>query len=166
MKMLLTSLAPQTGACLGSAARIHEHLVSDNDLTTLSSDGGAAGYSTRLPGPSTFGRGFFLLARDTLPELHKEPSLLHTMERMLEKPVEAAMKEYFESIRSIRTQCQCTFCTRDQEDKKDPQIGADRFCAMLLIGVVCDLIRLLSQVTFQKDLPIYPTFSGDSANVS
>jgi hypothetical protein len=69
-------------------------------------------------------------------------------------------------VSSIRTHCKCIICddlplTNDSSRKeKYYQRGENKYCSVLLIAVLINLIQLSSQVNFQKDLSICPTFVG------
>jgi len=158
MKLLLKSFGPHTGACLGSAARIYEHLSCDSEQVLLSDE--VYAYGNGIPGLFSFGRGSLIQARDMFPELRDAPDLLHAMEISQGRSPEAAVKEFSESINSLRTRCKCSVCTENPGGRK--WIGNDdgKFCMVLLVYLLCNLIRLSSQIVFQKDLPIRPSLAG------
>lgn len=96
MENLLTFWAPHTGSCLGSAARLFRAVVTGESLPETVSCSGSFARTF-----SSYGRGFFLAARDLLPELSKNPTLLHTMERMLDQSPATAVNEYTATMNSL-----------------------------------------------------------------
>jgi hypothetical protein len=154
MKLLLTSYASHAGACLGSAARIFEHIACDSDRTVLSK---AAYGGTRVPCHGGFGRGFMAQARDRFPELCDAPRLIQVMESIYERSLDATIREFTESINSIQAQCQCDACMENEESNGS---GTEQVCMVVLVFVLCDFIRLSSQIAFQKNLSICPTLTG------
>jgi hypothetical protein len=164
MKALLTSLAHQTGSCLGSAARIYQELMCNPNPDFIHSDQ----TNWQLPpNKNCFGRGFYIHARNMFSELHQDPLLLATAERMLDKSAEEAVRDFTASINSVRTYCQCPICNEisisDDSSLKDEYLKrgpGKKYCCVLLVAVLIDVILLSAQVNFHQDLAVRPTFTG------
>ncbi|KAH8590619.1 hypothetical protein B0O99DRAFT_598875 [Bisporella sp. PMI_857] len=146
---------PQTGAYLGSVARIIERIACDSDTKVLSTQIYDTWHSTaQAKAPVSSGRQFFLKARDLLPELRKAPSLLTTMESMIQESPEVAIREFVESSSSIYAICKCSFCN-DRTGRQENSHISERdepFCFGLLIEVICSLVRLSSLIVFHENL--------------
>lgn len=150
MSTLLTTLAAQTGTCLGSTTRIYEHYKC-NAVVTKFFDANATWH---IPASSSsFGRGFYAYTRDTFSELSLSNVLLVSFERMLDRSPNSAFREFADSVRSIQTHCNCNTCglpdhvsgiERDLSSVKENE----RFCSVALISVLLELIMILLQVKF------------------
>jgi hypothetical protein len=96
-------------------------------------------------------------ARDRFPELCDAPGLIRVMESVYERSLDATIREFTESINSIQVQCQCHAC---MENEKSNGSDTEPLCMVVLIFILCDFIRLSSQIVFQKNLSICPTLTG------
>ncbi|KAF5538900.1 hypothetical protein FPHYL_12413 [Fusarium phyllophilum] len=138
MRLLLGSQARSTGACLGSAARIF--LASARDSEAHLDPSSMPGLE-KYPSPiseSSYGRGFYLLARRLLPELGQNAVLHQTMETAMNKGNLDAAQQFYEG---------------NEE-------GDSAFCLLTLILTICTLVRAMSTICMQQDLEVQPTRSG------
>ena len=164
MKSLLTSFAPQTAKCLGSAARIYESRICDFDEELNEELNEGCSVRRLVCTPGSFGRGFWIHARQQFPELRNAPGLIKTMERHQEQSLDLAIQSFLESINSLATICRCQDCKNDSAGKglsSDESTTRQKpLCLVRLIYVLCSLIQLSSQIIFQKDLVVCPTLNG------
>ncbi|KAF5645181.1 hypothetical protein F52700_2381 [Fusarium sp. NRRL 52700] len=156
MRLLLGSQARSTGACLGSAARIFLAAMGDGEghmefLTKRDP-------RTSFPpvSESSYGRGFYLLARRLLPELGHNPVLHQTMEAALNKGYLEAAQSFSQSFTSLRQLCSCRICRSDASDESEEIT----FCLLALIQTICTLVRAMSSICMQEELEVRPTRSG------
>jgi hypothetical protein len=158
MQALLNTFASHAGACLGSAARIYEHLTCNEEQTLLEEE--TYDLAELIPNPASFGKGFVVHARNIFPELRDAPGLLRAMELSRERSAEAAIREFTECITSIRAQCNCFLCKEDSPDITKPPSTGGQYCMVGLVYTICALIRLSARIIFQKDHPTRPAMTG------
>ncbi|KAF5663385.1 hypothetical protein FCIRC_11174 [Fusarium circinatum] len=105
MRLLLGPQGRSTGACLGSAARIFLAAMRDGEghMEFLAK----RDPRTSFPpvSESSYGRGFYLLARRLLPELGQNLALHQTMEAALNKGHLEAAQLFSQSFTSLRQLC-------------------------------------------------------------
>ncbi|KAF5709785.1 hypothetical protein FGLOB1_5771 [Fusarium globosum] len=156
MRLLLGPQARSTGACLGSAARIFLAAMRDGEghMEFLAK----RDPRTSFPpvSESSYGRGFYLLARRLLPELGQNPVLHQTMEAALNKGYLDAAQLFSLSFTSLRQLCSCKICRPDEGDEKEDTT----FCLLALIQTICTLVRAMSSICMQDELDVRPTRSG------
>ncbi|KAF5542061.1 hypothetical protein FMEXI_7665 [Fusarium mexicanum] len=156
MRLLLGTQARSTGAALGSAARIFLASVSNNGSPSeLSYFPGLEKYPSPVS-ESSYGRGFYLLARRLLPELGQNPVLHQTMEAAMNKGYSDAAQQFSQSYTVLTQLCSCIKCRPD----KDDQEGDTTFCLFTLILTVCTLVRAMATICMQQDHEVQPTRSG------
>ncbi|KAJ9421169.1 amino acid permease-domain-containing protein [Fusarium oxysporum] len=154
MRLLLGSQAHNTGACLGSAARIFLASVRDGEGHLELSHTHGSGRASSPISESSYGRGFYLLARRLLPELGHNPVLHQTMEAAVNKGYLDAAQQFSQSFTSLRQLCSCVEC----ELHARPEDTV--FCLPALILTICTLIRAMSTICMQQDLEVRPTRSA------
>ncbi|KAF4496079.1 hypothetical protein FAGAP_7770 [Fusarium agapanthi] len=156
MRLLLGSQARSTGTCLGSAARIFlaSERGGEGHMDPAYTKGLGTGYSPISE--SSYGRGFYLLARRLLPELGQNSILHQTMEAALNKGYLDAAELYSRSYASLSHLCSCTGCRSNVDGEKVDTA----FCLLTLIPTICTLIRAMSTINMQQDLGVQPTRSG------
>lgn len=113
-----------------------------------------------IPTPGSYGRGFVIQARETFVEIRDAPGLMRAMEMSQERSLEAAVREFTESISSIRTQCRCDICHEETFEVQKNSRHNGPFCMVLLVYMLCNFIRLSSQIVFHKDTSVRPTLAG------
>lgn len=156
MRLLLGAQARITGACLGSTARIFHAILRDGEghmeFSLMSNP-------RRCHPPiseSSYGRGFYLLARRLLPELSESIVLDRAMEAAMNKAYVDATQQFCQCLTSLRQLCSCRACRLNEDDE-----GNDTtFCLLKLILTVCTLVRAMSAIFMEQELEIQPTRSG------
>ncbi|KAG5795906.1 hypothetical protein H9Q69_005051 [Fusarium xylarioides] len=156
MRLLLGSQARSTGACLGYAARIILAGMGEGEGHMEFSVSCDMRASFPPVSESSYGRGFFLLARRLLPELGQNPVLHQTMEAAVDKEYMDAAQQFCQSMTSLRQLCSCKVCRQDTDDAE----GETTFCLLVLIQTIFTLVRTMSTICMQQDLELLPTRSG------
>lgn len=160
MQLLLGGQAVTTGACLGSAARIFWAIMSDEKgpgVLDHTQRRGVRMWAPPTPS-SSYGRGFYLLARRLLPELGQNPTLLQTMESTLGGSYLDAAQRYCQSINSLRQLCSCDLCDPGKNQAVEEQNRP--LCLILLVETIFNIVRIMSVCCMQKGLEMRPSRSG------
>ncbi|CAH0051602.1 unnamed protein product [Clonostachys solani] len=157
MKDLLSKHAPMTGTCLGSAARVLLALMG-NKGDDVDPDARQTFRGTHPPATSIgYGRGFYLTARQLLPELGRNPNLLPSIENAIGYSYPEAQKKYSQDMNYLSKMCTCPSCNDGDQGSPRPQ---EKFCLTLLVETLCYLVVLMSGCCTHQDLTLRPTRSG------
>ena len=145
------------GEALGFAARICEAIAThDPDLPTNLQE--KSRRSWEHINSSSYGRGFLDTARQFLPEIAQSEILRDDMEYGATAMCRDAISGYEKNMKVLAASCDCHTCAAAKRTESSTQSRVSLFCKTSLVGVVVELVQILSCLT--SPVAISPTRAG------
>jgi hypothetical protein len=165
MSRLLTPLAPITGICIGTGAKILANVRGGDHLEFADAATNVNFQHLPLNSATSF-RGFVMVARNLLPELNGAPQLIQAIEEAAGLSFKDAVQEHRVAMSFLEAQCACRDCCQRRnaamelgkaDNATDP--GA-YYCLLRLVHVIGNLVRTVASCSLPKTQTILPTRSG------
>ncbi|KAK4444582.1 hypothetical protein QBC34DRAFT_414886 [Podospora aff. communis PSN243] len=177
MSRLLGPLAPITGTCIGTMAKVVASLRGAGDhveaeLATVVSDINSSRFRGLVINSASTFRGFFNTSRDILPELLDSPQLIQAMEETAGLSLNDSVQRYRVAMSSLEAQCACRYChhrctirsaaipMHGEANAADHEVDPSQYCLLALVHVIGNLVRTAASCSLPRTQAILPTRSG------